>query len=184
MITLLGADPQYIALDDGYTELGALAFDVPDGDISGLIDIDYSDVDTATAGTYQVTYNVSDAAGNPAVEVVRTVEVVAPSPLRITEMHYHPADPTQAEIDALPPVPTVDADEFEFIEILNTGTTSVDLAGVAFTEGIDVVVGAVPGWFWVRVSMWLWCRTNRRSRSGMAPGSRLRVSIRSVGEWW
>ncbi|VAW88832.1 hypothetical protein MNBD_GAMMA17-2053, partial [hydrothermal vent metagenome] len=33
-------------------------------------------VDTANPGTYEVTYNVSDAAGNVATEVVRTVNVI------------------------------------------------------------------------------------------------------------
>ena len=35
-----------------------------------------STVDTTALGSYTVTYNVSDAAGNAAVEVVRTVNVV------------------------------------------------------------------------------------------------------------
>ena len=36
---------------------------------------DALDVNTSLTGTYQVTYDVSDAAGNPAVQMVRTVEV-------------------------------------------------------------------------------------------------------------
>jgi len=38
--------------------------------------IDSSLVDTSTVGTYVVTYDVSDTAGNPAVQVTRTVQVV------------------------------------------------------------------------------------------------------------
>jgi len=37
-------------------------------------------VNTAVIGTYTVTYNVVDAAGNHAVEVVRMVNVVAEQP--------------------------------------------------------------------------------------------------------
>ena len=33
-------------------------------------------MDTSTVGTYLVTYNVSDTAGNAAIEVTRTVNVV------------------------------------------------------------------------------------------------------------
>ena len=34
-------------------------------------------VDPSTVGVYTVTYNVSDAAGNPAVEVTRTVTITS-----------------------------------------------------------------------------------------------------------
>ncbi|MDB4726567.1 lamin tail domain-containing protein [bacterium] len=51
----------------------------------------------------------------------------------IRELHYHPADPTAAEINA----GFLDSDEFEFIEILNTSTTDVDLSNTAFTDGIE-----------------------------------------------
>jgi large repetitive protein len=76
VITLTGDNPQTISLNNAYTELGATATDNVDGDISGLIQIDASGVNTSAPGTYTVTYNVSDAAGNAATQVTRTVEVV------------------------------------------------------------------------------------------------------------
>ncbi|MDJ0665517.1 MAG: DUF5011 domain-containing protein [Acidimicrobiia bacterium] len=76
VITLVGANPQTIEVGDPYVELGATAFDVGDGDISGSIVIDASGVDTSTVGSYPVTYNVSDSQGNAATEVTRTVNVV------------------------------------------------------------------------------------------------------------
>ena len=76
IITLLGANPQIIEVGDSYIELGATATDNYDGDLSGSIVIDDSGVNISTVGTYQVTYNVSDSAGNPASEVIRTVSVV------------------------------------------------------------------------------------------------------------
>jgi len=76
VITLVGANPQTIEVDDPYVELGATATDDVDGDITGLIVIDASAVNTATVGSYQVTYDVSDLAGNPATPVTRTVNVV------------------------------------------------------------------------------------------------------------
>ena len=77
VITLTGADPQNIEVGTAYTELGATANDNIDGDITASIDINTSAVDTNTVGSYTVTYNVSDAAGNPATEVTRTVNVTA-----------------------------------------------------------------------------------------------------------
>ena len=80
VITLTGANPQFINRGSAYTELGATAADNTDGDISANIVIDSSAVDTSTNGNYTVTYNVSDSSGNAAVEVTRTVTVQDPPP--------------------------------------------------------------------------------------------------------
>ena len=80
VITLNGANPQVTTTGSSYTELGATAMDNFDGDISGSIVIDSSGVNTAAAGSYSVTYNVVDAAGNVAVEAVRTITVQNPPP--------------------------------------------------------------------------------------------------------
>lgn len=52
--------------------------------------------------------------------------------LAITEIMYHPANPTAGEIAA----GFVDGNDFEFIELRNTGASSIDLAGVEFVQGI------------------------------------------------
>ena len=75
IITMLGNTPLAILLNSVYTDVGATALDETDGDLTTSI-INVSNVDTTTIGTYQVTYNVADVAGNNAVEVVRTVNVV------------------------------------------------------------------------------------------------------------
>jgi hypothetical protein len=56
-------------------------------------------------------------------------EPAAPSDIVISEVHYHPSNPTTAEllID-----PNFDQDDFEFIEILNIGSKIVDLGDAAF----------------------------------------------------
>ncbi len=59
---------------DSYTELGATAADACDSSVSVVIGGDA--VDAATPGTYVVTYDATDASGNAAVQVTRTVEVV------------------------------------------------------------------------------------------------------------
>ncbi len=76
VITLSGANPQSIEVGTAYSELGATASDNYDGDISGSIIIDASGVNTAAVGSYAVTYDVTDASGNAAVQVIRTVNVV------------------------------------------------------------------------------------------------------------
>ncbi|MCA9236434.1 MAG: CotH kinase family protein [Planctomycetales bacterium] len=55
------------------------------------------------------------------------------SNLRITELHYHPADPTSAELSL---VPGVSDSDFEFVELSNISASAVSLNGVKFTEGI------------------------------------------------
>ncbi|MDA0325718.1 MAG: choice-of-anchor J domain-containing protein [Bacteroidetes bacterium] len=78
VIDLIGDNPQEINNGDAYTELGATATDDVDGDISANIVIDSSAVDTSVDGSYTVTYDVSDAAGNEATQVTRTVNVSTP----------------------------------------------------------------------------------------------------------
>ncbi|WP_421805079.1 carbohydrate binding domain-containing protein [Flagellimonas sp.] len=77
VITLNGDATVDLNVGDSYTEAGATATDDTDGDISGNIVVGGDTVDTSVAGTYIVTYNVSDAAGNAATEVTRTVNVIA-----------------------------------------------------------------------------------------------------------
>ena len=72
-ITLLGANPVNLLIGNTYTDPGATASDDIDGNITGSIVIGADTVNTAISGTYVVTYDVSDAAGNPAIQVLRTV---------------------------------------------------------------------------------------------------------------
>lgn len=74
VITLLGEDPVNLYVGDTYEDAGATALDDVDGDITNSIVV-VNPVDTSIAGTYTITYNVSDAAENPAEEVTRTVIV-------------------------------------------------------------------------------------------------------------
>ena len=74
VITLIGESTISINQDETYTELGATATDNVNGDLTASIIIE-SEVDSSSPGTYTVTYNVSDAAGNAATEVIRTVNV-------------------------------------------------------------------------------------------------------------
>ncbi len=75
IISLLGDNPQILTVGDIYLELGAMASDNVDGNITANIQIDTSSVDMNVPGDYSVTYDVSDAAGNPAETVTRTVVI-------------------------------------------------------------------------------------------------------------
>ena len=72
LITLLGDAAVTLEVGSTYTDAGATATDNYDGDITSSI-VTVNNVDTSTIGTYTVTYNVSDANGNAAAEVTRTV---------------------------------------------------------------------------------------------------------------
>lgn len=54
--------------------------------------------------------------------------------LVISQIMYHPLPPTPDELAALP---SVEEGDFEWIEIMNIGATSLDLTNVRFTKGID-----------------------------------------------
>ncbi|HEY7772257.1 MAG TPA: immunoglobulin-like domain-containing protein [Marinagarivorans sp.] len=75
VLTLLGDNPLELSVGGDYTDPGATAQDAVDGDISATIVVAGDTVDTATAGSYSVTYNVVDASGNAASQVARTVTV-------------------------------------------------------------------------------------------------------------
>ena len=74
VITLVGDAQITVEVGSTYTDLGATASDNYDGDITADI-VTLNNVDTSVIGSYTVTYNVSDDAGNDATEVTRTVNV-------------------------------------------------------------------------------------------------------------
>lgn len=76
VISLTGANPLELYEGQTYTDPGATASDNIDGDITSDIVVGGDTVDNNTAGTYIVTYDVQDAAGNDATQVTRTVNVL------------------------------------------------------------------------------------------------------------
>ena len=75
VITLIGSSSITLSPFAAYTDAGATATDNIDGVITSRI-VTVNPVNTSILGTYLVTYNVSDTAGNAAVQKVRTVKVV------------------------------------------------------------------------------------------------------------
>ncbi len=60
------------------------------------------------------------------------------SNLRVTELHYNPADPSAAESNA----GFDDNQAFEFIELMNTSGDAIDLGSVALSGGLDFTFDA------------------------------------------
>jgi hypothetical protein len=119
VISLLGTTPLIINVPS-YTDDGATALDDIDGAITGnIVTVNGIPNTVIVGGPYSVTYNVDDAAGNSAVEVVRTVTVV----------------------DNTDPVVTRIGDATVFV-ILN-GTYTEQGATVAddFTSGLTATIG-------------------------------------------
>ncbi len=74
VIHITGANPIIFTINNPYTELGATAADLVDGAITATSS---GTVDTATLGSYTVTYTATDLAGNSASST-RTVMVIPP----------------------------------------------------------------------------------------------------------
>ena len=78
VLTLVGQPIVDVPARRNYADAGATALDNIDGDITARIVVD-NPVNTSTVGSYTVTYNVQDFAGNPAVEISRLVNVIPSS---------------------------------------------------------------------------------------------------------
>ena len=138
-ITLLGDKTVTLVVGDAYKDAGATADDNKDGDLTPSITT-LNPVDTTTAGTYTVTYNVSDAAGNNADEVQRTVIVEEP--------------------DTTPPTITLNGEESVSITVGDTykdagATASDDKDGniTQYIKSTDNVDSKKIGTYWVHYNV-------------------------------
>jgi len=99
VITLLGVSPITIAVGSAYSDAGATALDNVDGNITANI-ATVNPVNPAVVGTYTVTYDVSDAAGNAATQVTRTVNVTDQTAPVITRLGASPITIAQGSVYA------------------------------------------------------------------------------------
>jgi hypothetical protein len=95
-------------------------------------------------GTHEYTLEAYDFQGTLIGTQTITITSTEPQPLinhlRVSELMYHPADPSPAEIA----LGFIEADDFEFIELVNTSTTeTLNLDGVSIGGGISVQLAAV-----------------------------------------
>ena len=71
--------------------------------------------------------------------------LAGPGDVTISEIDYHPADPTEQEFDAglaLTESQTFEEDDFEFMEVMNTSDHEVNLFGSSFTDGVSLTFGS------------------------------------------
>ena len=113
IISLVGNSMVEIFEGSNYTDAGATALDNVDGNLTANIIYDDSNLDVNTIGTYLITYNVTDEAGNMANEVTRTVNVIA------------------AMVDTTKPVITLIGDAI--VEVVR-GNTYVDASAIAIDD--------------------------------------------------
>jgi hypothetical protein len=119
VITLIGSATMNVTVGNAFTDPGATATDDVDGDITSSIVVGGDTVDVNTAGTYTITYNVNDTAGNPATQVARTVVV---------------ADPGACAADA---AQSLNANDFNLTFATDPGTMAnrLDAVGQFFQDG-------------------------------------------------
>ena len=85
VITLVGSATVTLNVGGTYSDAGATAADNADGTITSSI-VTVNPVNVNAAGTYTVTYNVNDSAGNAATQVTRSVTVYAVPDTTITQI--------------------------------------------------------------------------------------------------
>ena len=124
VITLIGEADVTIEVGSTYTDDGATAVDVIDGDLTSSIVV-VNLVDTSIIDVYVITYDVSDLAENAATQVIRTVNVVEVVP------------------DITVPIITLIGEADVTIEVGSTytddGATAVDVIDGDLTSSIVVV---------------------------------------------
>ena len=110
VITITGDNPVNIKVGDSYTDAGATAVDDVDGEVN--VTTVSNDVDTTQIGTYYVTYEATDVAGNKAT----------------AKREVHVVENTSA--DTTPPVITITGDNPVIIKVgdsyIDAGATAVD----------------------------------------------------------
>ena len=123
VISLLGDATVDIEVGTTYNDAGATASDNYDGDITDDI-VTVNNVDTSTIGTYTVTYNVSDASGNAAVEVSRTITVIGP----VYTL------PETINFDEL----ILGDEQVKSLLLENTGSGNLNIEGITMPEGYSI----------------------------------------------
>lgn len=142
VITLIGESMLTLECGvDEYVEQGATAEDLCDADVPVVIGGDV--VNTHMAGVYVVTYNAQDDAGNDAVELTRTVEVVDTIPpeleLSVTPSMLWPPNHKLVEVtvsaiatdlcDTDPAITLVSVESSEPDNDIGDGNTEQDIQG-------------------------------------------------------
>jgi hypothetical protein len=100
VITLIGDSNMSHGINTAWNDPGTTAIDTRDGNLSSQVAVSGT-VDVNATGANVLTYNVSDAAGNAATIVTRTVNVIPVGPWNFTNAGVTGRNgPTQAQVNA------------------------------------------------------------------------------------
>ena len=88
-LNLIGDNPLRLEVFDNFIDPGATAYDNYDGDITSQIQVSGT-VDANTVGSYNLSYTVQDTAGNQAIPITRTVQVLDSTPPNLNLLGDNP----------------------------------------------------------------------------------------------
>ena len=132
IITLLGASNFSINNDEIYTDPGFTVTDNIDNNLEANVTISGT-VDTSIPGTYTLTYDVTDTAGNPAIQKTRIVTVVDTVAPTITLLGDNPLLINQGGTYTEPGATAVDHPGISYTgSIVIAGSVNVNVAGTYF----------------------------------------------------
>lgn len=131
VISLLGSPSVTIERTSVYTDAGATASDNIDGNISSNVVLSGT-VTASSVGTYLLSYNVSDIAGNEASPVTRTVLVQDTIPPTAT-VSYSTTTPTNADVVAT----LMPSEPVTFLNTMGMATTTTGTATTSFAQNGD-----------------------------------------------
>jgi len=135
VITLKGNDTVRIEVGSSYTDAGATAFDISEGDITSSM-VMTTDLDANVTGLYTVEYNVTDKSGNAAIPAIRTIIVVNDLTLPTLTLNPGPTTCIEARRDNPPYVdPGATASDNKIPFIL---TSSIIITGEVDTRKIGL----------------------------------------------
>ncbi len=128
ILTLNGEATVDLVVGETYFEQGATCIDNIDGNCTVVIAGDT--VDTTTIGTYTITYNAQDLAGNSATQITRTVNVVPGNSPVITLVGDNPMTVSVGGTYTEPGATATDTEDGDLTsEIQITGTVNTAVIG-------------------------------------------------------
>lgn len=129
-ITLLGEKEIFIKKNENFTDPGATAIDDVDGLIPSTNITTSSTLNSAVAGTYTITYRVSDKAGNEdtAKRTVNVLDIITPTPQ--AGLHINEVLVANTETNYNP-----DTKQFTgWIELFNNSNSTINLNGYSLSD--------------------------------------------------
>ena len=138
IISLIGDSSLTLTVGTAYSDLGATANDNVDGNISSKIVIN-NPIDINTIGTYTITYDVNDSAGNTAFQVTRTVNIIAILDTTAPTTPTLTTTPSHTNVNSIEVILNGEANAAVYLNDINVGTLNSEgtLTPTLDTSGAD-----------------------------------------------